>query len=84
MRYYSTLKPLYRQIVGSKGFFVLRHRTLEFPCFCVTRHLADGQETLMWVKNITDFGRFCYLHIPCLRINITSTFMRFLREEFTH
>ena len=25
----------------------------------------------MWVKNITDFGGFCYLNIPCLRINIT-------------
>ena len=22
-------------------------------------------------KNIADFGRFCYLTIPCLRINIT-------------
>ena len=29
----------------------------------------------MWVKNITDFGRFCYLNIPCLRINITLIFM---------
>ena len=25
----------------------------------------------MWVKNITNFGRFCYVNIPCLRINIT-------------
>ena len=40
--YYSTLKPLYKQIFGSKGFFVLRYRTLEFPGFCVTRHLAGG------------------------------------------
>ena len=23
----------------------------------------------MWVKNITNFGRFCYLNIPCLRVN---------------
>ena len=30
---------------GSKGFFVLRERTLEVPGFCVTRHLADGQES---------------------------------------
>ena len=45
MWYYSTLKPLYKQIVGSKGFFVLRHWTLEFSGFCVTRHLADGQES---------------------------------------
>ena len=29
----------------------------------------------MWVKNITDFGRFCYLNIPCRRIIITLIFM---------
>ena len=29
----------------------------------------------MWVKNITDFGRFCNLNIPCLRINITVIFL---------
>ena len=28
----------------------------------------------MWVKNITDFQRFCYLNIPCIRINITLIF----------
>ena len=39
--YYSTLKPLYQQIVGSKGFFVLRHWTLEFSYFGVTRHLIS-------------------------------------------
>ena len=36
---------LYKQITGSKGFFVLRHWTLEFSGFCVTQHLADGQES---------------------------------------
>ena len=30
---------------GSKGSFVLRGRTLEFPRFCVTQHLADGLES---------------------------------------
>ena len=45
MWYYRILKPLYKQIFGSKGFFVLRYRTLEFPGFCVTQHLADGQES---------------------------------------
>ena len=25
----------------------------------------------MWVKNITDFGKFCNLNILCLRINVT-------------
>ena len=38
----------------------------------------------MWVKNITDFGRFCHLTIPCLRINITVIFMCSSSEEFTH
>ena len=33
MWYHSTLKPLYRQILGSKGFFVLGHRTLEVQAF---------------------------------------------------
>ena len=37
--------PLSKQIFGSKGFLVLRKRTLELPGFWVTRHLADGQET---------------------------------------
>ena len=32
---------------GSKGFFVLRHWTLQFPGFCVTRQLADAQEKLL-------------------------------------
>ena len=73
------------QIFGSKGFFVLRYRTLEFPGFCVTRHLADGQESsYMWVKNITDFGRFCYLNILCIRINITLIVMSSSSEGFTH
>ena len=45
MWYSSTQKPLHKQIFGSKGFFVLRERTLEFPGFCMTRHLADDQES---------------------------------------
>ena len=57
---------------------------LEFSGFCVTQHLADARRAVMWVKNITDFGRFCYLNIPCLRINITLIFMRSLSDEFTH
>ena len=43
--YNSTLKPLYKQIFAPKGFFVLRYRTLKFPGFCVTWHLAEGQES---------------------------------------
>ena len=45
MWYYRTLKPIYKQIFGSKAFLVLRYRTLEFRGFCVTRHLADVQES---------------------------------------
>ena len=28
----------------------------------------------MWVKNLTDFLRFCYINIPCLRITTTLAF----------
>ena len=34
----------------------------------------------MWVKNITNFGRFCYLNIPCLRINITLILYEFFKR----
>ena len=37
----------------------------------------------MWVKNFSDFGRFCYLNIPCLRISITLIFINSSSEEFT-
>ena len=45
MRYYSPQKPLFTQISDSKGFFVLRYKTLEFPSFYLTRHLAGGRES---------------------------------------
>ena len=38
----------------------------------------------MWIKNITDFGRFCNLNIPCLIINITVILLSSSSEEFTH
>ena len=34
----------------------------------------------MWVKNITNFGRFCCLNIPCLRINITLIVYEFFKR----
>ena len=34
----------------------------------------------MWVKNITNFRRFCYLHIARLRINITLILYDFLKR----
>ena len=40
-------------------------------------------KALTWVKNITDFLRFCYLNIPCVRINITLIFMSSASDEFT-
>ena len=42
------LKPLYKQIFGLKGSFVLPYRTLEFPGFCVTRPLLTARKALMW------------------------------------
>ena len=35
----------------------------------------------MCAKNIIDFGRFCYLNIPCLRINITFNLYEFLKRR---
>ena len=40
-------------------------------------------KSLMWVKNITKFLRFCYLNIPCLRIIITVIFMNSSSDEFS-
>ena len=37
----------------------------------------------MWVKNIVDFEKFCFLNIPCLRIIITLIFMSSSSEELT-
>ena len=34
-----------------------------------------AEKALIWVKNITDFWRFCYLNIPYLRMSITLVFM---------
>ena len=34
----------------------------------------------MWVKNITNFGRFCYLNIPCLEINISFIHYEFFKQ----
>ena len=35
----------------------------------------------MWAKNIMDFGRFCCLKIPCLRINIIFNIYEFLKRR---
>ena len=40
----------------------------------MTQHLAGGLESFYMyfgLKNVTVILRFCYLKIPCLRINIT-------------
>ena len=59
MLYYSTLKPLYKQIFGSKGFCVFRYRMLEFPGFCVMQHLADRQESsYVGLKTLPILGDF--------------------------
>ena len=39
---------------------------------------------LMWDKDVTDFLRFCYLTIPCLKINITIIFMLSSSYESMH
>ena len=42
--------------------------------------LAAGK-ALMWVKDVL---RFCYLNIPCLRINSTLIFMSSSNDEVTY
>ena len=39
------------------------------------------QGELLWAKNVMDFGRFCYLNIPCLRINIIFNLYEFLKRR---
>ena len=36
------------------------------------------------VEKISNFQRFWYLNIPCLRINVTFTFMSSSSDELTH
>ena len=45
MSYHCTQTPLFIQIFSSKESFVLQLRTLEFPGFCLTLHLACGWES---------------------------------------
>ena len=66
-----------------KTFTQTSFRFRKVLCF-VTRHLADARKAVILVKNITDFGRFCYLNILCLRKNITLIFMSSSNNEFTH
>ena len=67
---------IYTNFLSSKGFSVLWKRTIEFPGFCVTQYLAGSWESSFVKKHYCSFLRFCYLNIPCFRINITWIFMR--------
>ena len=50
----------------------------------ISKLLRDAaKKALIWVKNVTDFLRFCYLNIPCLRINITLIFLSSSSDIFT-
>ena len=40
-------------------------------------------KALMWVENVTDVLRFCYLNIFSFRINISLVFMSSSSDEFT-
>ena len=62
-------KNLYtKKFLVRKGSSFCDRGRLNFQAFAaVTRHLAaTTRKALMWVKNITDFGRFCYLNISCI------------------
>ena len=60
MWYLNTLKTLHKKIFGSKGFFVLRYRTLEFPAYCVTRAAFSWRpgKLLCGLKTLRIFGDF--------------------------
>ena len=60
------------------------HRRLNFQALAWHGIKLTARKALMWVKNITDFGRFRYPNIPCLRINITLIFMSSSSEQLTH
>ena len=51
--------------------------------FCA-RGLWRLGKLFMWVEKISNFQRFWYLNIPCLRINVTFTFMSSSSDELTH
>ena len=57
---------------------------LNFQAFAWRGIWLTARKALTWIKHLTDFGRFCYINIPCLRINITLIFMSSSSEEFTH
>ena len=50
----------------------------------MSKLLGDAAgKALIWVKNVTDFLRFCYLNILCLRMNITLSFLSSSGDIFT-
>ena len=71
------LTPLFKQIFGLKGYFVLQQRRLQ-----ISRLLREKKE--LWVKNVADFVRFFYHNIPHLGMNVTLIYMSSLNDEFTH
>ena len=82
VRYCSTCKSLFTQIFGSKGFFVLDRGRLNFQAFA-WRGIC-GLESSCVGENVTDFLRFCFLNIPCLKINVALIFMSSSSDEFTY
>ena len=65
-------------------YFAIQDAWTDFQAFAWSSVYMAAEKALMWVKTITDFSRFCYLNIPCLRINIALIFMSSSSEEFTH
>ena len=67
-----------------KGSLLCDTGPLNFQAFASRGIWLAAVKALKWLKNITEFWRFCYLNIPCLRINIALIFMSSSSEEFTH
>ena len=73
-----------RKFLVSKGSSFCDRRRLNFQALASRGIKLASAKSLMWVKNFTDFLRFCYLNIPCLRINITLIFTSSSSDESTH
>ena len=74
MSYYSSL---------TLSLFIQKFFVRKGSSFCA-RGLWRLGKLLMWVEKVSNFQRFWYLNIPCLRINVTFTFMSSSSAELTH
>ena len=66
-----------------KGSWFSDRGRLNFLAFAWHCIQLTAEKALMCAKNVTNFLRFCYLNIPCLRMNITFIFTNSSSDVFT-